>query len=97
MVFNKTSLRGLFSKDKPAPEDIIDKIEAPILFIAGEKDPTVYCWHTEELYKKANEKKQLEIIKNGLHAEDLFLKDMIYFVKLCKDWLQNTEYCAAKK
>ena len=52
---------------------------------------------SKELYKKANEKKQLEIIKNGLHAEDLFLKDKIYFVKLCKDWLQNTEYCAAKK
>ena len=93
----RPSLRGLFSKDKPAPKDIIDKIKAPILFIAGEKDPTVGCWHTEELYKSANTKKQLEIVKNGAHAEDLFLENKIYFVNLCKNWLQNTEYCAAKK
>lgn len=93
----RPSLRGLFSKDKPAPKEIIDKIKAPILFIAGEKDPTVGCWHTEELYKSANTKKQLEIVKNGAHAEDLFLENKKYFVNLCKNWLQNTKYCAAKK
>ena len=93
----RPSLRGLFSKDKPAPKDIIDKIKAPILFIAGEKDPTVGCWHTEELYKSANTKKQLEKDKKGAHAEDLFLENKKYFVNLCKNWLQNTKYCAAKK
>ena len=29
------------------PIDIVDKIEAPTLFMAGEKDPTVYAWHTD--------------------------------------------------
>ena len=93
----RPSLVGLFSKNKIPPVSIIEQIKAPTLFIAGEKDPTVYCWHTKELYKKANTKKHLEIIKNGHHAEDLFLQDKTYFIKLCKNWLKDTEDCVITK
>ena len=34
------------------PTEIIKNLKVPTLFVAGEKDPMVYPWHTEELYKK---------------------------------------------
>ena len=60
---------------KEKPIDYIDKINIPVLFITGKKDPTVYFWHTEELYKKAKCKKELFIYEKRIHAEDLFLYD----------------------
>ena len=75
--------------DKIKPIDIVDKIKAPILFIAGEKDPTVHAWHTKELYNKAICKKEYKEYKNGCHAEDLFLHFEDDFTKLCLDWLTN--------
>jgi len=75
--------------DKIKPIDIVDKIKAPILFIAGEKDPTVHAWHTKELYNKAICKKEYKEYKNGCHAEDLFLHFEDDFTKLCLDWLVN--------
>lgn len=69
------------------PIDIVDKIECPTLFVAGEKDPTVYPWHTEELFKKAICKKKYELFKDCFHAEDLFLDRQDKFVKICHSWL----------
>lgn len=69
------------------PIDIVDKIESPTLFIAGEKDPTVYAWHTQELYKKAICKKQYELFKDCFHAEDLFLDRQDKFMEICHSWL----------
>ena len=74
---------------KIKPTDIVDKIKVPILFIAGEKDPTVHLWHTKELYDKAICKKEYKEYKNGCHAEDLFLHFEDDFTKLCLDWLMN--------
>ena len=53
-----------FPLKKIKPIDIIDKIKAPVLFIAGDKDPTVYPWHTESLYKKAQCKKKYKLFEN---------------------------------
>lgn len=69
--------------------EIIDKIKVPTLFIAGDKDPTVYAWHTEELYKKATCKKEYKLFKNGYHAEDLFLHYPEEFETTCIKWLKN--------
>ena len=69
------------------PIDIVDKITCPTLFLAGEKDPTVGNWHTEELFKKAVCKKGYELFKNGCHAEDLFIQNREKFIKLCTNWL----------
>lgn len=74
---------------KIKPIDIVDKIEAPTLFIAGELDPTVYCWHTEALYDKANCQKHYELFKNCYHAEDLFLQEREKFINVCVNWLAN--------
>ena len=74
---------------KEKPIDYIDKINIPVLFITGKKDPTVYFWHTEELYKKAKCKKELFIYEKGIHAEDLFLYDKKGFIQKCTNWLKN--------
>lgn len=76
--------------DKLKPIDLVQEIRVPSLFIAGDKDPTVYPWHTEELYKKANKPKELEIFENDFHAEDLYLNSRDKFLKICNDWVINS-------
>ena len=72
---------------KVKPIDIVGKVKCPTLFIAGEKDPTVCAWHTEELYKRATCSKGYELFKDCYHAEDLFIQDREKFIKICTDWL----------
>lgn len=75
--------------DKIKPIDIVGKIKAPTLFVAGEKDPTVYPWHTKELYNNAVCQKEYKEYENGYHAEDLFLHFEDDFTDLCLNWLRN--------
>lgn len=74
---------------KIKPIDIIENIKAPVLFIAGEKDPTVCAWHTKALYDKAVCPKKYKEFKNGCHAEDLYLHFKEDFAALCLDWLRE--------
>jgi len=76
---------------KIKPIEIIENLKVPTLFIAGEKDPTVYPWHTEELYKKAGCTKDYRLFKDGCHAEDLYLHFKSEFSKICMDWLKNNK------
>ena len=64
---------NMFMKKERPIDHIQDIYPTPVLFLAGEKDPTVYPWHAKALYDKANEPKYLQIFKNAYHAEDLFL------------------------
>jgi len=77
------------SLEKIKPIDVIEKIKAPVLFVAGEKDPTVHPWHTKALYEKAVCPKEYKEYKNGCHAEDLFLHFEDDFTRLCLEWLKN--------
>lgn len=72
---------------KIPPITVIDKVEVPTLFIAGDKDPIVYSWHTKSLFDKANCKKSFVLFKGGCHAEDLFIQEREKFLGLCKTWL----------
>ena len=72
---------------KIKPIDIVDKITAPTLFIAGAKDVTVCPWHTEMLYQKAQCKKAFELFENGIHAEDIFINERERFLNICLQWL----------
>lgn len=74
-------------KKKIKPIEIVDKIICPTLFIAGSKDPTVCCWHTESLFERAACKKKYELFENCYHAEDLFIQNKDKFIKICEDWL----------
>lgn len=86
----KMRLGNIFTK-KERPIDVIDSISPiPILLIQGEKDPIIFKHHAETLYKKAKEPKRLIIIKNGLHAEDVYLKDPKEFVYLCSSWVKKS-------
>lgn len=95
-TFKKFELKRMLSirpsfiiREKIKPIDIADKISAPTLFIAGEKDPTVYPWHSEALYQRAKCKKHYELFLNCAHAEDLFLAQGEKFISLIKHWLEN--------
>ena len=95
-TFKKFELRRFFSirpypiiLAKRKPIDVVDKIKIPILFMAGEKDPTVHPWHTKALYEKAICSKKYYEFKDGCHAEDLFLHFEDEFTKLCLEWLRN--------
>lgn len=72
---------------KIPPIEVVDKVEVPTLFIAGAKDPIVYCWHTKSLFDKAICEKHYELFKDGCHAEDLFLQERDKFLGLCRKWL----------
>lgn len=72
---------------KIRPIDVVDKIEVPTLFIAGEKDATVHAWHSKSLYKKAKCEKHFELFKDCCHAEDLFFQERERFINVCSDWL----------
>jgi len=72
---------------KIKPVNVVDMIKVPTLFIAGEKDVTVYPWHTELLYEKAKCEKHYELFKGCIHAEDIFIKEPDKFLNLCFEWL----------
>jgi len=85
----KMRLGNMFAK-KEKPIDVIDKISPiPILIIQGGKDPIIFKHHAETLYEKAKDPKKLMIIKNGLHAEDLYINNPKEFVSLCSSWLRG--------
>lgn len=76
--------------EKINPIEVIGEINSiPIMIIAGEKDPTIFPWHAEALYVKANEPKKLMIIENTIHAEDIYLSDKEKFINICTTWLSN--------
>jgi len=81
---------GIFWMHKNKPIDKVGKIEAPTLFIHGDKDWVVGDWHSRELYNKTNTEKKLVVIKDGPHAEYLIRKfpDRIY--KEIDSWLDKT-------
>ncbi len=82
---------SLIMRKKIKPIDVIKNIEVPTLFIAGEKDPTVYPWHTELLYEKATCPKSFELFKS-IHAEDLYLDYPEKFIETCTNWLKQPSH-----
>ncbi len=79
---------SIIPHSKTKPIDIVDKIAAPTLFIAGKKDPTVHFWHTVKLFEKAQCAKNLKLFDNGIHAEDIFLHFKEEFTGVCLEWLK---------
>ena len=76
---------------KIRPIDVVDKISPiPFLIIQGDKDPIIFMQHAEKLYKKAKEPKKIIIIKNGLHAEELYRQNPKEFLNICTSWLKNS-------
>ena len=84
--FTNLKLAKAFSADSIVAIDFVDKINVPTMFIAGEKDPTVFPWHTENLYNNAVCKKEYKLFKKTRHAEDLYIDYPQEFIKTCVDW-----------
>lgn len=79
---------SIIIRKKIKPIDIIKDVEAPTLFIAGEKDPTVYPWHTKLLYDEATCEKSFKLY-NSTHAEDLYIDNPKDFIETCTNWLNK--------
>ena len=78
---------------KIRPIDIVDQISpTPILFIHGEKDWLIHPKHSRKLFEKAKERKALNIIEGGGHAERLFDMFPDQFENACVKWFQETLY-----
>jgi len=80
---------GPFWLKKPKPIDLVDKIKCPILYIHGDKDWVIGYKHSQKLYEKTKSKKDIKIIKSGLHAEYLFRKNPQEAIKLIKHWFES--------
>lgn len=81
---------GPFWYKKEKPIEIVKKIDTPIFFIHGDADWVIRYWHSQELYKNTKALKRLSIIKNGPHAEHLFLKHKDEMLCLIRAWFLET-------
>lgn len=87
----KLRLGNIFAR-KINPIDVVDRISPiPLLLIQGDKDPIISKQHAEILYQKAKEPKKLIIIKDGLHAEELYRQNPKDFIDSCFLWLKELE------
>ncbi len=79
--------------DKPKPIEKVGKISPrPIIFVHGTSDAIIDVQHSKDLFEKAKEPKRLIIIKEGLHAEDLFYGDEFNsFTSLCTEWFTQSK------
>jgi len=92
-LFRSLSIRpGNILLKKVNPVDVVQNVvSAPVLFISGGKDPTIYPWHSQELYNKSCEKKSLLIFDDDFHAEDLYINSRERFMSECNSWMSVLE------
>lgn len=77
--------------EKKAPIEVIDEVSPiPILFIHGEKDWVIDPSHSQRLYEKAGQLKEIVIFKDGGHAEHIYEDHPEKFITTIKDWLGKT-------
>ncbi|HNW25508.1 MAG TPA: alpha/beta fold hydrolase [Candidatus Gastranaerophilaceae bacterium] len=69
------------------PIDVVDKINCPTLFIAGDNDTIILPDDTKSLFEKAKCKKEFELFEGCNHAEDLIYQQKEKFIKTCTNWL----------
>ena len=75
---------------KIKPIDVIDRVDIPKLFVHGSDDWLIRPWHTEKLYDKALERKELKLVPGGSHAEYLFKNDKVATINIFRDWFART-------
>lgn len=78
-------------QNKIRPIDVVDKINIPTLFIAGDSDTIILPDDTKSLFGKAKCEKKFELFKNCCHAEDLLYQSKEKFIKTCTEWLMCDE------
>ncbi len=84
---------GPVNSEKIKPADVIDQIAPiPLLIMFGEKDPIISKKHAETLYERAKNPKQIIMIKNGLHAEDLYRLNRNDFMRYSTSWVDEIQH-----
>jgi len=81
---------GPFWYKKEKPLELVKNTQIPIFYIHGDADWVIRYWHSEELYKNTASLKRLSIIKNGPHAEYLFLEHRDEVMRLIREWFVET-------
>jgi pimeloyl-ACP methyl ester carboxylesterase len=81
---------GAFWLKKQKPADSVKKLTCPVFYIHGDKDWVVRPRHSRRLYELTRSKKELCIIKGGLHAEFLLRKNPKEFIELIRNWFKET-------
>jgi len=81
---------GPFWYKKEKPLEIVKKSKIPIFYIHGDSDWVIRYQHSEQLYKNTTALKRLSIIKNGPHAEYLFLEHKDEMLRLIREWFKET-------
>lgn len=81
---------GWLLRKKPRPIDAVERIQAPTLFVHGQKDWLIAADHSRKLYQKAKCQKDLVILKEGTHAEYIFRADKAGTLKIFREWLAKT-------
>lgn len=81
---------GTFWLKKEKPIDNVEKVKCPILYIHGKKDWVIGYQHSQRLYEKTKSKKQINIIKDGTHAEYLIRDNPKEMMGLIRNWLATT-------
>lgn len=79
---------SLIIKKKIRPIDVVHKISAPTLFIAGDLDTIIPPEDTKSLFDKALCEKRFELFENCHHAEDLLHQNKDKLINTCLDWLK---------
>lgn len=69
-------------------DTVADLSRVPVLFIHGTNDPIISHRHSRRLYRAAAGTKQLELVEQGGHAEDLYRQDPERFLGLIRVWLR---------
>jgi len=64
--------------------------QTPILFIHGEKDPTIDKRHSQELCDQAKSEKKLIIFSDSGHAEEIYRKYPKEFMVAVCEWFDKT-------
>lgn len=75
---------------KIKPIDIVDDINIPVLYLHGKKDWLVRPKHSEKLFEKSPQNKEILFIEKGTHAEYLFRRDREGTTKIFKNWFKKT-------
>ncbi len=71
--------------------DVVSGISpTPILFIHGEKDPTVGVRHSRMMHEKAGAPKEIKLFKQGSHAEEIYRQYPVEFIQTVTQWFRKT-------
>ncbi len=82
---------GPFWLPKEKPRDVVAILQRPVFYIHGADDWLIKPWHSQLLYEKTASKiKKFEIIKTAPHAEYMMKTHRKEFIKLIRDWFQET-------